>query len=253
MEFWRFAPTDLLSFQGTWQFMSTRLLSKPGKVHELCDDLESLWFVLLFEGLHFAKHNKPMEIDMATIFDQARVCLITGTHIGGLGKRDLYAAMVLTMIVDLEFKSKPFTILVRQIYQLFKSLHDYHMAKDFGEAVGKGNAKEPAALKSCAEIERLLREALDSGDWPEDCDKVTDQYPPTKNLTFEQKDVIATGLANAPSSLTASLAESLKRKREEEDDLQTPQTKRSRVDVPLMKWIWSKCTSLVWGRPASNP
>ena len=83
--------TVLFASQGTWQFMSTWLLYKPGKAHELCDDLESLWFVLLFEGLHFVKHNNPGAIKMATIFDQVEEPQKLGeTHTGGVGKRDLF-------------------------------------------------------------------------------------------------------------------------------------------------------------------
>ena len=228
--------------------MSTRLLSKPGKVHELWDDLESLWFVLLFEGLHFVKHNKPRGIKMASIFNQADVSLTTGVHTGGEGKILLYLSKGAVMNGALEFESKPFTILIRRIYQLFKSLHKHYVAKDDNEPVDVFHGENVGKLKSCAEIERLLTEALDSGDWPEDCDKVTDQYPPTKNLMFEHKDAIASGLANI-----RSCTESSKRKRED-DDLQILPIKRSRTAyVPLLKRIWSKCASLVWGRPASNP
>ena len=229
--------------------MSTRLLSKPGKVHELCDDLESLWFVLLYEGLRFAKHNKPSGINMAFLFDQGHVSLTTGIHTGGVGKSYLYTHKGCIVNEDLEFESKPFTVLVRQLYRLFESLEDYYMEKDKKKAPSNFNQECVEKLKNCAEIERLLTEALGSKDWPEVCDKVDDQYLPTKNLTFEQKDVVATGFLNIRSSLT----EPPKRKREEDGDLQISPTKRSRTDVPPLKQIQPKCASPVQDQPASTP
>ena len=207
--------------------MSTRLLSQPGKDHELWDDLESLWFVLLFEGLHFAKHNKPDDIDMALIFDQARLCPKTGTHTGGLGKRELYAHMYHIMNRNLEFESKPFTALIRRIYRMFASLHAYYVAKDRDEPIDVSHEENFGKLKNCVEMKSLLTEALSSEGWPEVCDKVEDQYPPTKNLTFEQKDTVAAGYVNTPSPYEPS-----KRKREEEEEVPISPTKRSRTDLP---------------------
>jgi len=60
--------------------MSTRLLSPLGEDHELCDDRESFWFILLFESLHFVKHNKPDAIYTVAIFDYVDAILTTGTH-----------------------------------------------------------------------------------------------------------------------------------------------------------------------------
>lgn len=40
--------------------MSLRLIDNPRKRHELIDDLESLFWSLLYGALHFVKHNKPL-------------------------------------------------------------------------------------------------------------------------------------------------------------------------------------------------
>lgn len=42
--------------QGTWQFMSARLLRNPGKKHKLADDLEAFVHVLCWMCLRFYKH-----------------------------------------------------------------------------------------------------------------------------------------------------------------------------------------------------
>jgi len=225
--------------------MSTRLLSTPGKVHELSDDLESLWFVLLFEGLHFVKHNEPVGISMANIFDNLTVCLKTGTHIGGLGKRDMYHTGVLMARV-LQFDSKPFTALIRQIYRLFKSLDTHYTAHDNEEIPSDSIQENVRKLESCTEIERLLKEALDSEDWPVSCDKVEDQFPPIDRLTPKQKDTVALTYVNR-TLMPPDEPSGGKRKREEVDEPQASEAKRPKINQPLWKRIWSKCTFLVKG------
>ena len=205
-----FTPSDPIMSQGTWQFMSTRLLSMPGKAHELCDDLESLWFVLLFEGLHFVQHNSPSKINMAMIFDYAETSPKDGTHEGGVGKYVLYSANRTLMVEELEFDSKPFTTLIRKIYLVFKSLNAYYMALDDKETPNDSLMKSFRQLGSCTVIEELLKEALESKEWPTRCDKVDDQYPCISKLTFKEKETIGEGFVSSP------IASGVKREREEE-------------------------------------
>jgi len=225
--------------------MSTQLLSAPGKVHELSDDLESLWFVLLFEGLHFVKHNEPTGICMVTIFDHVYVIPTTGTHRGGLGKRDMYYNGALMTRV-LQFDSRPFTTLVRQIYRLFKSLRAYYVMQDEEETPSDSVKENVRKLESCAEIERLLREALNSEEWPVSCDKVADQYPDINRSTPKRNDTVALSYTNS-SLVPLGEPSGGKRRREEEDEPQASEAKRPKINLPLWKRIWSKCTFLVKG------
>ena len=240
-----FTPVDLSMLQGTWQFMSTRLLSTPGKVHELCDDLESLWFVLLYQGLHFVQRNKPFRLQMDFLFDHVQECETTGTHTGGLGKETLYVSGDILMTETLKFESEPFTVIIRQIYSLFRALNKYYRAQDRKKKPSGLAMKGLRKLWSCAEVKRLLEEALDSDNWPENCTKVEDQYPHKANSTAMEKNAIASsyvkyflGSRGEPSGT--------KRKREE-DDPPVLENKRPKVDQPLWKWIWSSCASFVWG------
>ena len=229
--------------------MSTRLLTTPGKAHELRDDLESLWFVLLYEALHFVKHNKPFGIHRDTLFDQVRVCPTTGVHTGGLGKRVLYSEKIL-MTKELNFGNDPFNTLVKQVYGLFQALNTYYRER--------GNVKHQERndntfvvdfvrkLDDCAEIERLLREALNAEGWPESCDKVEDQYPSMKHLTPEQKDAIALGFVNRPFREPGEPSGMKRKREEEEENSPTFESKRVKAD-PLWKRIWSKCAGLVVG------
>lgn len=223
--------------------MSTRLLLVPGKIHELCDDLESLWFVFLYEGLHFVEQDDLIDMDMENLFDSVRVSPKTGTHTGGMGKRDLYSYGEVLMTETLQFKSQPFTALVGKIYWLFHALNAHYKQLDFRKGIDDSTMDTCQKLKSCAEIKRLLREALDSEEWPESCDKVEDQYPPTKHLTPKEKDTIALSYVNC--SLIASGEPSTsgtKRKRDEVGEEESPPpivNKRQKVQ-PLWERVRSR-------------
>ena len=143
-------------------------------MHELCDDLESFWFVLLFEALHFVKHTKPIGIKTTTLFDYIDVCLTTGNHTGGVGKYVLYACDMDIMTNTLNFDSEPFTALVRDMYLRFKSLSAYYTALDSREMPRSSLLENFGKLGSCMDITRLFEGALSSEGWPESCDKVKD-------------------------------------------------------------------------------
>lgn len=207
--------------------MSTRLLSVQGKVHELSDDLESHFFVLLFEGLHFVEHNKPYGIFLQGIFDQVDVDPETGIHCGGDGKIAFYTNKVSIVNQRLEFTSEPFTTLTRGLYRLFASLHHYHVAKDWNKNPDESDVTNVGKLEGCVGVEKLLDEALKSDKWPTECDKVADQYPPTKRLKPEQKDTVGLSYVNRSIAQEAS---SGKRKRETNGENQRPlRDKRSKA------------------------
>ena len=207
--------------------MSTRLLSVEGKVHELSDDLESHFFVLLFEGLHFLAHNKPHAISTEIIFDQAIVDPETGNHTGGQGKAGLYTGMVAVINDRLIFTSKPFTTLIRGLYRLFASLHDYHKAKDWKRSPAASDAEDVEKLKGGVGIAALFDEVLKSEEWPTECDKVLDQYLPTNRLKPGQKNTVSLSYFNQSLNPEPS---SGKRKREPEGGVRrSTREKRSKV------------------------
>ena len=165
----------------------------------------------------------PDGIDMATIFDHEHVSSSTGRVTRGMGKVDLYQSDHDLITEELEFNSKPFTALIRQIYLLFRSLQEYH--RIWYEFHGWWDSKEePSAaitadarkLLDCEEIKRLLEEALNSEDWPAVCDKVRDQYPSAAISTPQQKDATAPSCGNPPP-VPSGAPSGVKRKREEED------------------------------------
>ena len=107
---------------------------------------------------------------------------------GWTGKRDLYTYGDIMMTRTLKFDSKALTLLVSQVYQLFRSLNSYYNALDREQKPDRPAIACYNKLKTCAEIKRLLKGAFDSSEWPESCEKVKDQYP-RRNTCFRRKRI----------------------------------------------------------------
>ena len=148
-----------------------------------------------------------------------------------MGKRILYSSSRVLMTKALEFDSKPFTTLIRQIYLLFKSLDAHYTAQDDKEPPSDSVEEDARKLEGCSEIERLLKEALNSKECPTVCDKVGDQYHSTTDFTHQQEDAVA----------RPGMAFGAKRKREEEDAPPIfTEVKRPKFTPPPWKRIWTR-------------
>ena len=107
----------MIIFQGTWPFISTERLINPDKTYEVSDELESSFFVLLYEGIHWVAHNKPPMLDVKFIFDDVQVDA-NGHQTGGRGKFWMYIQSANVILKELEFeKSPPFTGLIRELFR----------------------------------------------------------------------------------------------------------------------------------------
>ena len=205
--------------------MSTQLLSTPGRIHQLCDDLESYFFVMLYNALHFVGHNKPSGLDMELIFNQSSISLGTGTHRGGAGKRNMYDEGF-----HVVFTSQPFTVLIRALFKLFGSLKDYNAAKARGYNPIPAVIEDIEKLKDCAAIKELFAEALESNGWPTDCDKVEDQYPPIEHLTSQQKETVALSYFDCDLTMESSAGKRKRGGSAETRPQQRRKNKRSKVN-----------------------
>jgi hypothetical protein len=175
-----------IGIQGTWQFMSTRLLTNPGSRHTITDDLESHYFVLMWTALHWVKHNQSgyPGIDMEHIFDHQR-SLPGGIVEGGLGKEAMYRSKN-SDLHGVEFACKPFNKLFWDLWMAFAvyltqrrdprntgpgehSLQDLN----FERALNSDAGPEPSV--SPQEVIGLFEEALKQPGWIDD--KVADQFP----------------------------------------------------------------------------
>ncbi|KAI0073821.1 hypothetical protein K474DRAFT_1774461 [Panus rudis PR-1116 ss-1] len=78
--------TTVLPRSGTWRFMSCALLEEIGKSHEIYDDMQSIFWVMLFVAARHLKHTGKFNI---LIFDEEEDCTSlngTLTTIGGIHK-----------------------------------------------------------------------------------------------------------------------------------------------------------------------
>ena len=177
--------------QGMWQFISTQLLSTPRKIYKLCNDLESHFFVMLYNTLHFMKHNKPSSIDMRLIFDQSSIS--RHWYPPWWHQEEEYVQQRLPCNIHQLAIHTPHS----GALQTFWVSQGLSCCNDYNAAMARGYNPIPLViediekLKDCAAIKKLFGEALESNRWLMDCDKIEDQYPPIGCLTSQQKETIA--------------------------------------------------------------
>jgi len=170
-----------ITFQGTWQFISTAQVCNPQKIYEVSDELESLFFVILYEGTHWVVHNKPKGLNVGYLFNGARFDARGYQIIGGKGKFCMYTLSPHTDIVlnQLRFeRSPPFTDLLRELFLLFKSLAIVNRNKESGEELQDRDISNVEKLQSCRAVIQLMKNAVEREDWPKEHDKAqSDNYP----------------------------------------------------------------------------
>jgi len=178
-----------IHLQGTWQFMSTRLLTDPGSKHTITDDLESHYFVLMWTALHWVKHNRPGEpgIDMENIFDQQRP-IPGGIVKGGAGKLEMYGSRG-SELHEVEFFCRPFDELFWELWMLFGGYlaQRREAARKRDPGPGEYPNRDPQSVEnsdpdvdsepsvSPQEVIDLFEAALKQPGWIDD--KVADQLP----------------------------------------------------------------------------
>lgn len=201
--------------QGTWQFVSTEQLLNPGKAYVVSDELESLFFVTLYEGIHWVIHNKPAKMSVGNIFDSV-VHHSDGSQTGGTGKMPMYLAPNHANVIleQLSFtESPPFTKLIRELFILFQSLAHVNAMNEAKKHIE--NAKK---LETCEEVIRLMENAVNGGGWLVVRDKAPeDNYPRDRGI--DEEDTVGR------ASLKEAVAGPSKRGLEEGDDNVT-KTKR---------------------------
>ncbi|KAF9646247.1 hypothetical protein BDM02DRAFT_3271085 [Thelephora ganbajun] len=208
---------------GTWQFMSTEQLANPGKIYEVSDELESFFFVIFYEGVHWVAHNKPVRLNAKHIFDHVET-VVEGNHVGGAGKRDLYSEHEALICQQLKFtKSKPFTDLIRQLYRLFQSLRVVNMVTKLKLKPPEEHSPNVEKLRNCKEVVRLMKEAVARKDWLKEFDKVPEGNYPRKEK-MDENDLIGLSYLNKVNGTKRGLEEAVGG-----DGYKTP-TKRSRVN-----------------------
>lgn len=144
--------------------------------HELCDDLESAFYVLMYLALHFVKHNKvPGEVNMEDIFDRETAELVDGKMrpIGGDGKSEMFTRQ--RWVKGLRFKSPPLTDLFWDLHRLFAGNVLYQSAET-PDMLSAWSIRSHGQLQNPTAVLSLFKIALARPDWAT-ADKVLDQFP----------------------------------------------------------------------------
>ncbi|KAI0752274.1 hypothetical protein BC629DRAFT_1214987 [Irpex lacteus] len=89
--------------RGTWPFLSIDILQDPSKPFEIMDDLQSLFWVLLYICMRFFDDDSPESIDLQTILLQRERAIVNGRTecLGGSMKVDF--------LLDRQFEDLTFT------------------------------------------------------------------------------------------------------------------------------------------------
>ncbi|KAI0688598.1 hypothetical protein BC835DRAFT_1419038 [Cytidiella melzeri] len=134
---------------GTWQFMSIALLEDPLKAHEPLDDLESVFWALLFGAMHRFDHIKDATIIIA-MFDEKNLTQLADGSTAYVGGSLKFAALG-KIHKGLHFKCLPLQNLICRLANEWKK---YYVLRDEVEAGTSNVQGAPVVDEVPAEIER---------------------------------------------------------------------------------------------------
>jgi serine/threonine protein kinase len=180
--------TILTSFfhnQGTWLFMSIKLLTYPTTRHELQDDLESFCYVVIYLALRYLPHNKVSELPaiMTNVFEH-HYNVPTGVF-GGTGKESMVNSRRY-IGKDLDFTdNEPLTSWIDMALRFIADWYAY-----LNQSVQYISAEIPhlelrnRPLRDHKTLDQTFQTALEKI-WPQN-DKAMDHLPP-KGKAFYKK------------------------------------------------------------------
>ncbi|KAA1475508.1 hypothetical protein DENSPDRAFT_805863 [Dentipellis sp. KUC8613] len=164
---------------GTWQFMSLRRVRDIDGRHDAVDDLESVFWVLLWLALNFSVHSlHPDEVEdfLYRIFDQREV--IKGRSRGGNGKDALFDKRYLNQFILAPFSPLGLQRALEYLHRTFRvrpppplqvdGLEEEDVEMEMSEyqtSLARYN-REKERLKDSTHLRKLLQKALDNYDWP---------------------------------------------------------------------------------------
>lgn len=200
---WDFAGStkELGQGIGTWAFMSIGLLDDPDKLHDVEDDLEAVFWVLLYCALKRFAPPCP-SLPISAFADQWED--INGRLVGGYEKLTLLQRR---FYKDVEFRSPAFRNMIHDMAETWKT---YHLSLSGTEA---------STAELTRELKRVNSLAPKPSFWVEKVSNLLSQFPDT---VAPEKPVQMSG-ATLPPNGTKRKASSL-----EKDDTALPGPRRSK-------------------------
>ena len=172
--------------------MSIALLKDPQKAHEIADDLEALFWALVFFGLHFVSHQDRNILLNNTAFGSTNERVYAGQIIGGdeLGKAKLLSGRTLR---DFPFQCRPFSRLITCLTRFMNRVLCMGGLDpdDMDESTRATYDKEKRQIADPDWWIDQFQGALTDQGWEED-DIVDDIFPPkSTNQTRKELDALA--------------------------------------------------------------
>ncbi|CAL1708974.1 unnamed protein product [Somion occarium] len=184
---------------GVWQFRSILLLRHPKKAHDIHDDLESSFWVLLYISLHYFKHNQSMIFDFS-LFDEYKHVGDNCHSLGGLSKRGFLSEG----LKEVQWKCAPLNKLIHGLGDFFQKYLYHHSRQDDDEGIASFKDIQEKMVQVDA-ILAFFDSALKSNGWPEK-DALPDQYPPMTDKENAQllHDLKSRAIASAARKKTSA-------------------------------------------------
>ncbi|KAK7692048.1 hypothetical protein QCA50_005453 [Cerrena zonata] len=214
---------------GTWQFSSVSLLTGEGQEHEIQDDVESCFWVLLYIAFHYFKHDGPtFDLDF---FYEYRSFNDEGPPTGGCRKLVLLTAYCLDKV---KWNCIPLDSLLHTLSDHF---HDYMAA--MYKRPKRASQLYHDMHKQLGQVEVILRmfgEALALDGWSEHDaadDQMRKERPRTLLATsrrMEQEHEDATVSTFTTGFVTGNCGRS---RTSTEEMLQVPSLKRTRSEARI--------------------
>lgn len=165
--------------------MSIHQLKGYKHQYTILDDMESVFWVLLFGALHHLMYqNKVLDMNM---FDDWKLHEIPGMPPVEQGGFQKYSALHDHSIDSLKFQSTPLNDLVCDLADDWTTL--YSLENSHIDWVRKYSEDKRESLKNPMYTIEKFDVALARQDWPKDPDRVADQFPRKSADAFSQDAV----------------------------------------------------------------
>lgn len=198
--------------QGTWEFLSILRAQNLATAHDVFDDLESCYWVLLHTAIHFLMSNATrFKLHM---FDE---CEIEGDTMVGGSKKFMYMRMPDKHVL---FKCQPFQELQTDLSQLLSKFYGFYAERRYDEESyklirqfmleGSQNLSDAdrRLVRGCWSYLECFERALASPVW-DNAKVLPDQFPHLKKIEdSRQDDKIMRALAVKFTLTSASLQNS---------------------------------------------
>jgi hypothetical protein len=119
---------DRIGRQGTWQFISIACLLDPwSRPHEVSDDLESFFWVLMYQVVRYMNTVLNLKDSMQQVFDYHSEPDEEGIVKGGDGKLACVNNSKLSLQTIQRIVNTPCSEIIEEMWSLF---HDFYLMED---------------------------------------------------------------------------------------------------------------------------